>query len=48
VPTAREIRVQSEGAVDQRHHGAHILAEKGKHLRGVRQDARVVTGDRKG
>ena len=40
----RKIRVEREGAVDQRHHRADIFAEIGQRLCGIRQDARIVAG----
>ena len=44
VPAAREARVERQRAVDQRHHGADVLAEIGQREGGIRQDARVVAG----
>src|SRR5438046_2724201 len=44
VPAAREIRVQRKRTVEQRHHGAYVLAKIGQCLGGVRQDGRVVAG----
>ncbi len=41
-PAAGEARGERQGAVDQRHHGADILAEIGQNKGGVGQDARVV------
>ena len=38
----RKIRVEREGAVDQRHHRADIFAEIGQRLCGIRQDARII------
>src|SRR6516162_8775572 len=43
VPTACEIRVQNEGAVDQRYHGADILAEIRQGESGIYNSARIVT-----
>src|SRR5262249_208208 len=42
VPTPREIRVENEGAVNQRDHGVAVLAEIAQHFSGVHQDIRVV------
>ena len=44
VPAARETRVECQGTINQRHHGADVLAEIGQHSSGVHQDARVVAG----
>ena len=44
MPAAREVRVERQGTVDQRHHGADVLAEIGQREGGIRQDARVVAG----
>src|SRR6516165_5843255 len=41
-PAAGEARGYRQGAVDQRDHGANILAEIGEYESGVGQDARVV------
>jgi len=43
VPAAREIRVQSEGTVDQRYHGADILADIRQGESGINNSARIVT-----
>ena len=43
-PPAREIRVEHQGTVNQRHHGADVLAKMGQCMGGIRQDARVVAG----
>src|SRR5215471_13516107 len=43
VPPAREIRVQSERTVDQRYHGADILAEIRQGESGIDNSARIVT-----
>ena len=48
VPTAREIRVQSERTINQRRHGADILAEIGQRLRGIRESDRIVPGHLEG
>ena len=48
VPAAREIRIQRKGTIDQRHHRIDVLAETGKCLGGIRQNARVVTGHPEG
>ena len=44
MPAAREVRVERQGAIDQRHHGADVLAEIGQREGGIRQDARIVAG----
>lgn len=44
VPAAGEIRVERQGAVDQRHHRTDILAKIGQRLDGIHQNARVVAG----
>ena len=44
MPAAREVRVERQRAIDQRHHGADVLAEIGQREGGIRQDARVVAG----
>jgi len=44
VPTAREIRVQRERTINQRHHGADVLTEIGQRLRGIRESYRIVPG----
>ena len=36
VPAAREIRVEREGTVNQRHHRADVLAEIGQRFRCIR------------
>jgi len=41
-PAAREIRVECQRTIGQRHHGADVLAEIGQRLGGVREGARVV------
>src|SRR5271157_3248199 len=41
-PASSVVRVEREGSVNQRHHGADILAEIGQRLGGIGQDARVV------
>src|SRR5207248_5320551 len=43
-PTARVVRVDGQRTVNQRHHGADVLAEIGQRLSGMRQDAGVVAG----
>src|SRR6266853_94700 len=43
-PAVGEIRVECQSAVDQRHHGADVLAERGQRISGIRQDARIVAG----
>jgi hypothetical protein len=42
LPAAREIRVESQGAVDQPHRRADIFAEMGQRISGICQDARIV------
>src|SRR5215472_18310058 len=44
VPAARIIRIERQGTVDQRRHGTDILAEIGKRMGCIRQDARIVAG----
>jgi hypothetical protein len=44
VPAAGVIRIQRQAMVNQRYHGADVLAEIGQREGGIRQDARVVTG----
>ena len=41
-PAAREIRIERQGTIDQRRHGADVLAEIGQRLGGIGQDSRVV------
>ena len=43
VPTAREARVELQGAVDQRNGGIEILAGVTEHIGGPRESARIVT-----
>src|SRR6516225_7078735 len=43
-PAAGEIRIERQCAVDQRHHGADVLAEIGQRDGGIRQGDRVVAG----
>jgi hypothetical protein len=45
VPTARKIRVEREGTIDQRNHCVDILAEIGQGEAGIDNDVRNVTGD---
>src|SRR5262249_24564136 len=40
VPTARVVRVNRQGTVDQRHHGADVHAEIGQRFGGIREDPR--------
>ena len=47
-PAAREIRVECQRTIDQRHHGADVLAEIGQRLGGVREDAWVVASPLQG
>src|SRR6516165_349011 len=42
VPPTCEIRIEHEGTVDQRDHGADVLAEIGQREGGIRQDTRIV------
>ena len=42
VPAASVIRVESQGAVDQRHHGTDVLAEICQRKGGVPKNARVI------
>src|SRR5271156_5616858 len=42
VPATCEIRVQYEGTINQRHHGADILAEIGQRQGGIHEDTRIV------
>ena len=44
VPAARGTRVERQCTIDQRHHGADVLAEIGQREGGIRQDARVIAG----
>src|SRR5438105_10338795 len=44
MPASSVVRVEREGSVNQRHHGADLLAEIGQCEGGIRQDARVVAG----
>jgi len=44
VPAASVVRIERQGAVNQRHHRADVLTEIGQHEGGIRQDARVVAG----
>src|SRR6516165_4781777 len=48
VPSACKIRVESERTVDQRDHRPDILAEIGECLGGIRQSARIVSGNLEG
>src|SRR5215831_2025734 len=43
-PASSVVRVERQGAVNQCHHGADVLAEIGQRLGGMRQDARLVAG----
>src|SRR5436309_15953113 len=43
-PAACEIRVEREGTLDQRRHGADVLSEIGQREGGLRQNARIVAG----
>src|SRR5215472_8583640 len=43
-PAAGVIRVERQGTIDQRHHRADVLAEIGKPLGGMHQDAWVIAG----
>src|SRR5208282_2583754 len=43
-PAAREARVERQGTIDQRHHGADVLAKIGEREGGIRKDACIVTG----
>src|ERR1700746_1087139 len=45
VPVAREIRVERERAIDQRHHRADILAEMRQREGRVRQDAWILAAN---
>jgi hypothetical protein len=45
VPAPREIRVEGEGTVNQRHHRADILAEIRQRFCGIRQDPGAVAGN---
>src|SRR5271170_7224058 len=42
VPAAGVVRVERQRTVDQRHHGADVLAEIGQRLSGIRQDPWVI------
>jgi hypothetical protein len=42
LPAAGEIWVERQGAIDQRDHGADVLAEIGQSDGGIRQDAGIV------
>src|SRR5215472_16442629 len=44
VPAACKIRVERESAVNQRRHGVDILAEIGKRMGCIGQDARIIAG----
>jgi hypothetical protein len=44
VPAAGVVRIQRQGLVNQRHHGADVLAEIGQREGGIRQDAPIVAG----
>ena len=44
LPASRETGVEPQGAVDQRQHGADVLAEEGERNRGVHQHSRVIAG----
>jgi len=44
VPAAREVRVERQGTVNQRHHGVDIFAEIGQREGDIRQNVRVVAG----
>src|SRR6516165_9041345 len=48
VPSACKIRVESERTIDERDHRPDILAEIGECLGGIRQSARIVSGDLEG
>src|SRR5205814_1823796 len=43
-PAARVVRVECQCAVNQRHHGADVLAERGQRIGGICQDPWVVAG----
>src|SRR6516162_10578663 len=43
-PAAGEIRIERQGAVDQRHHGADVLAKIGQRKGGICEDDRIVAG----
>src|SRR6516165_11197454 len=42
VPAAGVVRIQRQSVIDQRYHGADILAEIGQREGSIREDARVV------
>src|SRR5215469_730152 len=48
IPAARVVRVERQGAVDQRYHGTDILAEIGQRVGGIRPDAWIVAGHHQG
>src|ERR1700730_3887800 len=47
VPPTRKAWVEHQRAVDQRHHGADVLAEKSQHEGGICEHTWVVAGDLK-
>src|SRR5437762_296694 len=47
-PAAGVARVERERAVNQRHHGADVLAESSQRKGDIRQDDRVVAGHLQG
>ena len=38
------VRVERQGTIDQRHHRADVLAERGQRMGGIHQDDRIVAG----
>src|SRR5260221_3252342 len=44
VPAASVVRIKRQGMINQRYHGADVLAEIGQRKGGIRQDPRVVAG----
>jgi len=43
-PSVGEVRVEREGTLNQRHHGADVLAERREREGSIRQGARIVAG----
>ena len=42
MPTAREIRIEHQRAIDERHHGSDVLTEISQRERGIRENGGVV------
>src|SRR2546430_2547884 len=42
-PAARKARIECQGTINQRHHGADVLTESGQRKGDIREDARVVS-----